>query len=427
MKKKLLVFHLFFWCFFNTFSMIYANDKVEVNTGIACPSPFFVGTNLGPTECGWIGIVPSATITEDPNCTNYSVVTNIYDNENNLIETLNGNGGGPVVLSTEGCSTGYTIEYVVTDNCPDVNFCSTSITILDDDPPNVICKEALQTTLNSDGISIVPASVFDEGSYDQCCLQEDITVEIRKMGTSQWVPFVILDCDDAGADPVLVEFRAADCCGNVSETCMTEVYVDEKTPPVITCPPNMEVTCNSFSDPYDGEQIKLFLEDNNIEANAIDNCQLDRIECQVIQIALDENDSGMIRVRYLAYDQGYPNVNFSSCIMTITVPDNPGLIFNCDQLMDVCITDPNACGGTVIIPELPATECGATSGCAQNLTYSVSGDLNSMNSTNVPLVCTTYLSVLQMNVVYKVVVLLLSKYWIVLPRPLIVQRLLLLY
>ena len=340
--KILREFTILDWCTGDIYEFTQLIKVLDRSTYIECPAPMTVGTNLGSTECGWIGNIPPATPQED--CSWFDVTTKIYGNRLHghvwvyeLIETIDGNGGGPVVLDGKDKCEGatYDIVYEIEDNCGNHNSCTTSITVVDDDAPTVVCDEITQVTLEAtplvvddtaDGVcdggavAIVYAETFDDGSHDNCFDYYDLTFEVRRMGTSAWGPYVTFDCDDCG-DAVMVEMRVSDPCGNVSETCMVEVLVDEKTPPVITCPPDMELACTDVADPRDNDQVKQFLDANDVKATATDNCCLDRIECQIIQNTVNECGIGRVRVRYTAYDQGWPNVNSSSCIQTIEFVD----------------------------------------------------------------------------------------------------------
>jgi hypothetical protein len=94
--------------------------------------------------------------------------------------------------------------------------------------------------LSSDGLAIVEASVFDDGSYDNCCLDN---FEVRRMdgdcqgNPDDFGPTVTFCCEDVAAgEPVMVVFRAYDCEGNFND-CMVSVNLNDKQPPIlISCP-----------------------------------------------------------------------------------------------------------------------------------------------------------------------------------------------
>lgn len=71
----------------------------------------------------------------------------------------------------------------VTDDCGNVGTCSFSLTVKDYAPPTASCQELTTVAIGSDdpldcydpangcefgGVTIVPASAFDSGSYDNC-------------------------------------------------------------------------------------------------------------------------------------------------------------------------------------------------------------------------------------------------------------------
>lgn len=166
----------------------------------------------------------------------------------------------------------WVVQWHVTDACGNASVCTYNVTIEDDIPPVAICDAHTIISLTEDyaidhGLTKIPASVFDNGSYDNC---SDVTLTVRRMdscidfdwttlgagideepngivnsrdrGTAHGpkVPFV---CCDAGQGPILVELKVTDANGNFS-LCMVEVEVQDKLAPYIECPPNILVSCD---------------------------------------------------------------------------------------------------------------------------------------------------------------------------------------
>jgi hypothetical protein len=143
----------------------------------------------------------------------------------------------------------YDLIYRAEDQCGNITLETLTVVVRDRTAPTTLCDEITDVNLSSDGMAVVPADVFDDGSYDNCCLDR---FEVRRMnagcgtGTS-FGPTVKFCCADVGA-PVTVVFRAVDCNGNTNE-CMVQVNVNDKEPPVVThCPANSRITCDWYGD-----------------------------------------------------------------------------------------------------------------------------------------------------------------------------------
>jgi uncharacterized repeat protein (TIGR01451 family) len=166
----------------------------------------------------------------------------------------------------------HTATWTITDECYNSSTCSFTITIRDLTPPTVTCHLHTVVALTSDrpnGLTIVDASVFDDGSYDNCgpvtfrarrmdsCLDFDWTTEgacmdetpgghaphdSRDHGTvlRDCVPFA---CCDIGREGLMVELEVTDRAGN-KNYCMVEVEVQDKLAPSILCPDEIHVSCN---------------------------------------------------------------------------------------------------------------------------------------------------------------------------------------
>ena len=72
-----------------------------------------------------------------------------------------------------------------------------TVTVEDLTPPVSICNQYTTVGLTNDGFAHVPATVFDDGSYDECDLERML---VRRMNTNP-------DCGDCGA-PVFSDFTS---------------------------------------------------------------------------------------------------------------------------------------------------------------------------------------------------------------------------
>jgi uncharacterized repeat protein (TIGR01451 family) len=164
------------------------------------------------------------------------------------------------------------ITWIVTDECDNSSTCSFDVTVEDDVAPVANCDQHTIVSLTNDGpngITLVPASVFDDGSYDNCgpvtfrvrrmdsCIDFDWTTEgaciddipggvppvnSRDRGTVHR-PCVPFSCCDVGAGPIMVELEVTDAAGNVNY-CMVEATVQDKISPFIACPPDIIISCD---------------------------------------------------------------------------------------------------------------------------------------------------------------------------------------
>ncbi len=149
---------------------------------------------------------------------------------------VNANGG-----TINGFPIGtYNIDYVVRDSCGNDTTCTAELKIIDKTEPTPICIEFLTTSLTSTGTATVPATSFDAGSSDNCCLDR---FEVRRVTqrVRDFSPSVTFDCTDVG-DTVMVVLRVYDCYDNFNE-CMVGVRVDDKLGSSLSCPPNIVINC----------------------------------------------------------------------------------------------------------------------------------------------------------------------------------------
>ena len=195
------------------------------------------------------------------------------------------------------------IVYTAFDDCGNSASDTTKITVVDDTPPVVICKEFLVIGISGDDNVSLPATSIDNGTYDQCELESicavrmddlDLLMSLDANGDgevrfsdfdealqnaatdgngcyrnySQYTfdingvayiskatictPYIEFCCSDAGIDSVMVEFRAFDADGN-SNRCMTFVELQDKNPAIITCPRNITIDCDFNLPDFDAQ------------------------------------------------------------------------------------------------------------------------------------------------------------------------------
>ncbi|GIV31850.1 MAG: hypothetical protein KatS3mg030_152 [Saprospiraceae bacterium] len=196
-----------------------------------CPPNMTVGTNSSQS-CTATFILPPASISD--NCSSSFVVS-----MNTPVGLIMGNGG----LIKNVPLGNHTITYNVADNCGNSTTCQMSVQVVDQSPPTVVCDAYTVVALNNNGVAVVFAQTFDDGSYDNC---SSVSFSVRRMtaacGTQPvFGPTVKFCCSDVG-DDVQVEMKATDAAGN-SNTCMVTVHVEDHSAPLLTCPPDVTIAC----------------------------------------------------------------------------------------------------------------------------------------------------------------------------------------
>ena len=139
-----------------------------------------------------------------------------------------------------------TVTYIAKDDCGNSTTCTFRLNVQDLVPPVVSCDEFTTVALTTGGEAIVHASTFDDGTYDNCCLQ---SIQAARMssngcGGTSFATTVPFCCNDLG-ETVTVILRATDCNGNTNE-CMVSVEVQDKTKPFCLPPPQIAVNCENF-------------------------------------------------------------------------------------------------------------------------------------------------------------------------------------
>ncbi len=219
----------------------------DIAPSIICSNTKITTTaNPRPSSCAAVINVPSALISD--NCSsedNITVNTSIYQiiegGSKELIETFEGKNGG---FSQEVPFGTIAIVYTAIDDCGNSisnidNPCI--IEVRDDLAPTAICNATTKLSLGVDGTGLIFARSFDNGSFDNCCLED---FQVRRMdqensGFSDYVEFSCLDI----STPTMVVLNITDCSQN-SAICMVEVIVDDKNAPTIICPEPVAVDCN---------------------------------------------------------------------------------------------------------------------------------------------------------------------------------------
>ncbi|HZV68023.1 MAG TPA: hypothetical protein VFG10_00685, partial [Saprospiraceae bacterium] len=137
---------------------------------ITCPSNLTVGTDFWYCYAN-VSVPKPQAFDVCSDVVNFSLSVNggtVVHFGNNFV--ING-----LVIGT------YPVIWTVTDECGNSSTCSFTITVHDDVVPVANCDQHTIVALTNDGpsgVTLVPASVFDDGSYDNC---GPVTFRVRRM------------------------------------------------------------------------------------------------------------------------------------------------------------------------------------------------------------------------------------------------------
>ncbi|HHS95659.1 MAG TPA: HYR domain-containing protein, partial [Phaeodactylibacter sp.] len=253
---------------------------------INCPADMNVSSST--ISCGATVLLPQATATDD--CSDFSI----------QVSWQFGTGTGPyygVPLGT------HVVTYTAQDDCGNMSTCQMTVTVVDDIAPVNICKSSLSINISSAGSVTVPASVFDDGSFDNCEIDH---FEVKRQGMS-FAEFISFDCQDVNASIVPVTFRVFDIYGNFND-CVVNVAVHDYIAPLITCPATVLLSCQ---DDYSDTTLTG-------SPTVADNCGIDSLYFTEVE---DINDCGVgmvIRTWTVVDLSG----NTGTCVQNIILEDN---------------------------------------------------------------------------------------------------------
>lgn len=239
------------WCT-STLKEHYQIIKIEDDKApmFTLPDTLRVSTNSG-NGCSADVSFPPVSISD--NCSSHYQVS-IFSNYGSLFQN-----GGTIAGFPPG---NHLVFYTVADDCGNSRRDSLVVQVFDGIAPVAICRTSTQVGLGSDGTALVNAHLFDEGSYDNCCLAS-FAIKPLHAANQSFAPQILLDCSQL--DTIThYTVKVEDCAGN-QNFCTVQVNLKESVVPVITCPQNQTLTC--FEDAND-----LLLTGM---AQSTDNCGID--------------------------------------------------------------------------------------------------------------------------------------------------------
>jgi len=155
----------------------------------------------------------------------------------------------------------HAVTYTAYDACHNSSSCQVHVNVTDNSAPVIICQKHTQVSIPRTGEAHVPATVFDDGSYDDC---GQVKIHVRRMELScqkneqdststTFGEYVVFCCEDVGYTQ-MVALRVTDHNGRENQ-CMVEVTVVDKNPPAIVAPPDITVSCDFV---FDSENLSIF-------------------------------------------------------------------------------------------------------------------------------------------------------------------------
>jgi hypothetical protein len=268
---------------------------------IACPASITVGNDVD--KCG-------ANVT-------YSIPTATDDCPN-------------VTLSRTGLASGAffpvgstTVVYTATDVAGNTATCSFTVTVMDMQAPNAVCKDAV-VDLDATGNATITAASIDGGSNDNCPATLTLVA-----GTTTF------NCSNIGENNVTL--TVTDGAGRTA-TCVAEVTVRDVTAPTFTCPAPVSVSsCLNF--------VPNFV----TTLTATDNC--------TASTAISITQSVAAGTRFGAANGDFIDVvitatdasgNERSCTVRVTIADTGKPVFvDCPTTPLVFGNDPDQCSAKV--------------------------------------------------------------------------------
>ncbi|MBR9919907.1 MAG: hypothetical protein GYB31_03650 [Bacteroidetes bacterium] len=291
------------------------------------------------TACVSLAELPIPEVLED--CSDWQI--HVFTPVGEAIYANGQDASGGANIPPPGLEPGtYTLTFVATNTCGLVSEATSELIIYDQIAPVTLCDEITEITLDSDGSAIASANVFDDGSYDNCCLDQFL---VRRMDSAcnpddlTFGPSVSFCCEDEANNPIWVAFRGLDCYENFNE-CMVQVYVHDKLPPTTDyCPPATNTTC----DVWEGELHQaLDMGDYSVLDQFgtpifHDNCGF--TDSMSVSWQVNVCGYGQISRTWLAMDEGGTTPAFCNQIIQVNHVSDWGVSFPGELLAECTDTD----------------------------------------------------------------------------------------
>ena len=192
------------------------------------------------------------------------------------------------------------VTLTITDNTGNTDTCIATVTVEDNIPPTVICKD-LTVQLDENGEANITPNDFNNGSTDNC----KISILGLKFGTRLSYIDQVLDCSHIGENTI--EFIVKDTSNNKSSCFATVTVVDSISPTVLT--QNITIQLDA-----DG---KATITTEQINNGSFDNCGIETLE--IDNKTFNCSNIGENTVTLTATDT---NGNIANATAIVTIEDN---------------------------------------------------------------------------------------------------------
>lgn len=275
----------------------------DVTPPVVTVPAFTLSANIpgsAPGTCLSQGLLPPPIVTDECNTWTYRIFTPIGE----AIYLPNGWGAVPAPGLPLGT---HVITYQATDICGNTTNMQVTVEVIDDIAPTAICDEITDVNLSSDGLAVVNATTFDDGSWDNCCVEEFLVRRLDGDCEGDYDPFsptVTFCCNDVENNPITVIMRVVDCYGNYND-CQVVVNVNDKIHPILlSCPESTEISCDEYNETY---MMPLALGDNSVlddfgTAQFLDNCLNTLNVDYQVQVSVNNCGNGVITRYWTASD-----------------------------------------------------------------------------------------------------------------------------
>lgn len=251
------------------------------------------------------GFSTDCVISQEPpyaNLSEFLAQSGSMASDNCSLDTLSFGFQGDTLLSGTPCNGVVRRTYMIADPSGNVATCNQLITVMDTEPPLITC----------------PADITVMGTNSDC--SADITVSMPVVSDNCLIDNVVNDRnntnDASGNYPVgtsVVVWTVMDVCG-LSASCEMSITVQDASPPTITCPSGVSISCDiSNLPPY--PDLTAF---NAAGGSVSDDCGITQFG--LLDEISDGNNCPELVTRI--YFVGDANGNQASCNQVISVNDN---------------------------------------------------------------------------------------------------------
>jgi hypothetical protein len=311
--------------------VLIVDQDITAPTFSVCPTNITVNNDIDKCSSNVTWPIPAATDA----CSN---------------TTITAAAGNPAQGSVFNVGTPTTVSYTAMDACLNASTCSFTITVLDVQKPEALCKDItvdLSATPVSGGTVTVTPAMINAGSTDNC-------PNFTLAGTATYT------CNNLGNNDLVLTVTDA---SNNTSTCMSRVIVRDVTKPTIVCPAAQDLVLNASCEAVIPTLVPTTL---------TDNCSVTYTQFPTAGAVVSALDNDQILVVLTAVD---PSGNTSTCTTVLTVQDNTAPVITCPANL-VLNNDVDKCSAVATWVDAVATDnCGAPtltrSGLAPGATVNV--------------------------------------------------------